>query len=402
MKTYREFKIWKNVSDEQWTDWKWQISHCISTLGELSEIVDLSPQEYEGVEKATKALKMRISPHIALMMANGDKEDTLRCQFVPSINEVKTADIDILYKDVNDDDGYSPVKGLVHRYPSKVLVFPSNFCGCYCRYCFRRKLKRDVEDTLKTSDYEAIWAYLHEHPQINEVIFSGGDPLVVGNEVFRYVLQEVSNISSVKIVRFHTRMIITIPYRIDDDFIELLNEFKKRFAIYVVIHIDTIREFSLEARNAVGKLVDSGIMYFASCPLLHGINDSEETLKTLWNGLVENRVKPYYLFQSDPVQGLGHLGVPLSRGLETTRNLYDNISGLAMPLYCFNVPEGGGHVLITYPYIKQIGEHTFLTKFYYDCLISESNDEDGMYSKGNLVYTLSKLNATSYIDKLKK
>ena len=187
---------------------------------------------------------------------------------------------------------------------------------------------------------------------------------MVGNEVFRYVLQELSNISSVKIVRFHTRMIITIPYRIDDDFIELLNEFKKRFAIYVVIHIDTIREFSLEARNAVGKLVDSGIMCFASCPLLHGINDSEETLKTLWNGLVENRVKPYYLFQSDPVQGLGHFLVPLSRGLEITRNLYDNISGLAMPLYCFNVPEGGGHVLITYPYIKQIGEHTFeLTNF---------------------------------------
>ena len=151
MKTYREFKIWKNVSDEQWTDWKWQISHCISTLGELSEIVDLSPQEYEGVEKATKALKMRISPHIALMMANGDKEDTLRCQFVPSINEVKTADIDILYKDVNDDDGYSPVKGLVHRYPSKVLVFPSNFCGCYCRYCFRRNILQFPALTLCNS-----------------------------------------------------------------------------------------------------------------------------------------------------------------------------------------------------------------------------------------------------------
>lgn len=364
MKPYSAYGLWKDVTKEQWTDWKWQISHCISNIDELSSIVALSPEEYQGVEEATKALKMRISPHIALMMANGDEADTLRKQFVPSVNEVKTADIDILYSDVNDDDGYSPVKGLVHRYPTKVLVFPSNFCGCYCRYCFRRKLKREVEDTLKKEDYVAILEYLREHPRINEVIFSGGDPLVVGNDAFRYVLSELSKIPSVKVVRFHTRIVITVPYRIDDEFISLLNDFKKRFAMYVVIHIDTIREFSSESKEAVNKLVDNGIMCFASCPLLHGINDSEETLQTLWNGLVENRVKPYYLFQSDPVQGLGHFLVPLSRGLEITKNLYDNMSGLAMPLYCFNVPNGGGHVLITYPYIKQIDEHIFeLTNF---------------------------------------
>ena len=364
MKTFKEFDLWKNVSEEQWTDWKWQISHCVSTVEELSSIVKLSSVEYHGVQEATKALKMRISPHIALMIANGKKSDTLKKQFVPSINEVKTADIDILYGDVNDDDGYSPIKGLVHRYPTKVLVFPSNFCGCYCRYCFRRKLKRDVEDTLKKEDYNAIFDYLREHPQINEVIFSGGDPLVVGDDIFRFVLSEMSTIPSIKIVRFHTRMVITVPYRINDDFIALLNEFKNRFAIYVVIHIDTIREFSPQSRDAVNKLADNGIMCFASCPLLHGINDNEETLQTLWNGLVENRVKPYYLFQSDPVQGLGHFLVPLSRGLEITRNLYDNMSGLAMPLYCFNVPNGGGHVLITYPYIKQIDKHVFeITNF---------------------------------------
>jgi len=364
MKKFSEISLWEDVTESEWTNWRWQISHCINSLEDLSKVIPLSSQEYEGVEEATKALKMRISPHIALMMANGEKEDTLRYQFIPSLNEVKTADIDILYADVNDDDGYSPFKGLVHRYPTKVLVFPSNFCGCYCRYCFRRKLKRDVEDTLKETDYLKIFTYLREHSEINEVIFSGGDPLVVDDKVLRYVLQELSNIPNIKIVRFHTRMVITIPYRINNEFIDLLNDFKKRFAMYVVIHIDTLREFSIEAREAVNKLVDNGIMCFASCPLLHKINDDEAILKALWNGLVENRVKPYYLFQSDPVQGLGHFLVPLSRGLEITRNLYDNISGLAMPLYCFNVPDGGGHVLITYPYIKQVGEHEFeLTNF---------------------------------------
>lgn len=364
MKSFKDFAIWKDVDNKQWENWKWQISHCINSLEELSQVVNLTDKEYEGVEEATKALKMRISPHIALMMANGNEGDTLRRQFIPSINEVKTSDIDILYSDVNDDDGYSPVKGLVHRYPTKVLIFPSNFCGCYCRYCFRRKLKRDVEDTLKRNDYEAIFEYLKSHPQINEVIFSGGDPLVVDDDVFRYILEELSHISNIRVVRFHTRMVITVPYRISDDFVGLLQEYKSRFAIYIVIHIDTIREFSEESKKAVCKLVDNGFMCFASCPLLHKINDDEETLKTLWNGLIENRVKPYYLFQSDPVQGLGHFLVPLSRGLEITRNLYDNISGLAMPLYCFNVPNGGGHVLITYPYIRQVGEHKFeLTNF---------------------------------------
>ena len=364
MKSFRDFEIWKNVSDEQWIDWKWQISHNINSLEQLSSIVDLTSEEYDGVKEATKDLKMRITPHIALMIANGDHTDTLRRQFIPSINEVKTANIESLYSDVNDDDGYSPIKGLVHRYPTKVLIFPSNYCGCYCRYCFRRKLKRDVEETLKRQDYEEILSYLKEHPKINEVIFSGGDPLVVDNDTFRYLLSELSIIQSIKIVRFHTRTVITVPYRIDDGLLELLNEYKKRFALYVVIHIDTVREFSPEAKIAVRKLVDNGIMCFASCPLLHGINDDEDTLKTLWNGLIENRVKPYYLFQSDPVQGLGHFLVPLSRGLEITRNLYDNMSGLAMPLYCFNVPNGGGHVLITYPYIKQIGEHDFeITNF---------------------------------------
>lgn len=364
MKKFSEIALWKNVAESDWKNWKWQVSHCISTLDDLSKVVPLSPVECEGVEEATKKLKMRISPHIALMMANGNEGDTLRRQFIPSRNEVKTANNDKLYIDVNDDDGHSPVKGLVHRYPTKVLLFPSNFCGCYCRYCFRRKLNRDTENTLKAEDYIDIFKYLREHPEINEVIFSGGDPLVVDDAVLRYVLDELSSITNIKIVRFHTRMVITIPYRINDDFIQLLRDFKERFAVYVVIHIDTLREFSVEAKEAVDKLVDNGIMCFASCPLLHKINDDEDVLKTLWNGLVENRVKPYYLFQSDPVKGLGHFLVPLSRGLEITRNLYDNMSGLAMPLYCFNVPDGGGHILITYPYIRQVDEHTFeLTNF---------------------------------------
>lgn len=364
MRKFTDISLWRNVAEEEWGNWKWQVAHCISTLDELEQVISLTESQRKGVEEATKSFKMRISPHMALMMTDGDADDTLRRQFIPSLEEVRSADNELLFPEVNDDDGYSPIKGLVHRYPTKVLVFPSNFCGCYCRYCFRRKWNRDVEDTLSKQEYGKIFDYLHTHPQINEVIFSGGDPLVVDDDIYDYILGELAKISTIKIVRFHTRMVITVPYRITEHLISVLEKYKRNFALYVVIHIDTIREFSSEAKEAVAKLVDHGIMCFASCPLLHGINDDETTLQELWNGLVENRIKPYYLFQSDPVQGLGHFLVPLSRGLEITRNLYDRISGLAMPLYCFNVPNGGGHVLITYPYIKQIGEHEFeLTNF---------------------------------------
>jgi len=361
---YAKKNLWKNVSQDQWEDWTWQLENSIESLDDLSKVISLTDEERQGISDATEYLKMRISPHIANIMSFDDPTDTLRRQFIPSAKEVDSIDDSSLYMDVNADGRYSPMKGLVHRYPTKVLVFPSNFCGCYCRYCFRRKLKRDAEDLLTRQDYENIVGYLSAHSEVSEVIFSGGDPLVVPDSTIKEVLDKIAQIDHIKIVRFHTRMPITIPFRITDAFVAMLFEFKKRFAIYFVLHIDTIRELSDEAKLVVSKLVDNGIMCFASCPLLNTINADEKTLFELWMGLVENRIKPYYLFHSDPVKGLRHFLVPLSRGLEITKNLYDRMSGLAMPLYCFNVPDGGGHVLITYPYIEKISDgHYKFTNF---------------------------------------
>jgi len=357
-------ELWGNVPKEQWEDWKWHLDNSIESLEELSQIISLTDEEKSGIEKATEYFKMRLSPHIVNMIAQTDANDTLRRQFIPSPRETDSISDSILFADVNADDKYSPVKGLIHRYPTKVLIFPSNYCGCYCRYCFRRKLKRDTENLLTINDYDNIITYLKNHDEINEVIFSGGDPLVVQDKTIHDVLKMLSKVKHIKIVRFHTRMPITIPFRISDGLLSVLSDYKHRFAVYFVIHIDTIRELSDESKIAISKLVDNGIMCFASCPLLNTINADEKTLFDLWMGLIENRIKPYYLFHSDPVRGLGHFLVPLNRGLEITRKLYDRMSGLAMPLYCFNVPDGGGHILITYPYIEKVGErHYKLTNF---------------------------------------
>ena len=361
MQNFNQIPLWSDISISQWTDWHWQLQNVITSAQELSQVINLSDKEIQGITTATKYIKMRISPHIASLMDVDDPNDTLRIQFIPSGKEVESLNDPNLFPDVNADDRFSPTKGLVHRYPSKVLIFPSNYCGAYCRYCFRRKLTKEIEASLSRTELAAAFDYIRDNSEIEEVILSGGDPLVVGDETLDYIIKSISQIAHVKIFRIHTRMPITVPYRITDSLITILSQYKP---VYMVIHIDTAKEISEPAREAITHLIDNGIPCLASCPLLKGVNDNEETLRELWMDLVELRVKPYYLFHSDPVQGLRHFLVPIERGLDIMRNLYDRMSGLAMPHYCFNVPDGGGHVLLTYNYVKKVANgHYKITTF---------------------------------------
>lgn len=361
MHNYRDISLWKDIPLEKWVNWQWQIQNAITSGEELEKVVALTDDERTGVKAATQYLKLRISPHIAAMINFSDHDKTLRRQFIPSGEEVLSLDDDLLFSDVNADNRFSPIPGLIHRYPSKVLVFPSNYCGSYCRYCFRRKLNRDVETTLNKYDYETIFRYLRDNSQIEEVIFSGGDPLVIGDDLLEYILSSVQEIPHVQLVRLHTRMPVVIPYRITSNFLSLLKKYKP---IFIVIHIDTLAEISEQTKEAISALVDNGIPCFASCPLLKDINDNESVLRNLWTELLRLRVKPYYLFHSDPVKGLRHFVVPIKRGLEIMKNLYDRMSGLAIPHYCFNVPNGGGHILLNYNYVDEIREgHYIITTF---------------------------------------
>lgn len=351
MQKWRKISLWKNITANQWQDWHWQLKNVITTLKDLEQVIDLSNKEKQGIKKAIKHFKFRLSPHMALLMDKKVKKDPFKKQFIPSGKEVTSLDENHLFSDVNADLRFSPVKGLIHRYPTKVLILPTDYCGTYCRYCFRRKFVSTQEKSLQEKDYLKMFDYVKKHPKIEEVILSGGDPLVQDNKTIDYLLSNFKKISHVKILRIHTRLPVTIPFRITNSLIKIL---KKHLPVYVVVHIDTAKELSKETKQAFSSLVDNGIPVLASCPLLKGINDDEKTLKTLWTELVKLRVKPYYLFHSDPVKGLKHFLVPLTRGIEIMRNLYDNMSGLAMPQYCFNIPDGGGHVLISPNSIKKL------------------------------------------------
>lgn len=373
MLEYSEISIWKNIEKETWNDWSWQMENCITSCNDLETVLQLNSNEINSIKQSTNYLKMKISPYAVLGIANGIFSAK---QFIPSYEEVISLNDINLYADVNADDVYMPVKGLVHRYPTKVLIFPSNYCGSYCRYCFRRKFVNEKEEQMGCQEFMNILNYLSAHTEINEVIFSGGDPLVINDRIIKSFLDKLAQIKTIKIVRFHTRLPIVIPYRINDYLVNMLREYKKNFAIYFVIHIDTAYELTNEVLVGISKLVDNGIMCFASTPLLKEINDDEKSLMLLWNKLIENRIKPYYLFHSDPVKGLKHFIVPLKKGLEINKKIYDKISGLAMPLYCFNVPNGGGHILLGNEYIKKIDEHNYeLTNFEGKKYIyTESND----------------------------
>ena len=357
MEKNSKLSLWKDVKSSEWEDWHWQIQNAISSKDILEQVVHLSDEERAGVEAATKYFKMRISPHIASLMDPNNPDDPLRKQFIPSKKELASINDVNLFEDVNADERYSPLKGLVHRYPTKALIFPSNYCGSYCRYCFRRKLVREVEETLSKQEIRNIVNYIKNHPAIEEIILSGGDPLVLSDSLIDNILMSLSSIEQIQILRIHTRLPITIPYRITPELVSILSKYKP---IYVVIHTDTIAEFSNPMRTAISRLVDHGIPCLASCPLLKDINDNETALRSLWTELIKMRVKPYYLFHSDPVKGLRHFLVPMRRGLEIMRNLYDNMSGLAMPHYCFNVPDGGGHVLLNNNYVAEISDGKYL------------------------------------------
>jgi len=360
MRDYQKIEIWKNVQASDWNNWLWQERNTITTIENLQKVIELSDSEINGIKEACKYLKMRITPHVACLMEPNNSQDVIRKQFVPTINETFSADDTDLFSDVNADERYTEVKGLVHRYPTKVLIFPTNYCGAYCRYCFRRKLNREAETSLNTKELQNIFTYIRENAKINEVILSGGDPLVLDDNKLEYILSELSKIPHVRFIRVHTKMLITNPYRITNGFIDVISKFKNRFPIFFIIHCDTIEEFSNPMRIAIDKLVDNGFLCFASCPLLKGINDDEGKLKNLWTELLFMRVKPYYLFHSDPVKGLKHFMVPMKRGVEIMRNLYDRISGLSIPLYCFNIPDGGGHALIDYNNIQEISANKYL------------------------------------------
>lgn len=288
-----------------------------------------------------------LTEYIRQVIADSGNDLRLTNQFVYNSLEINDSLNSI--EDVAGDNEINCVKGLYHRYPHKILIFPTERCLGSCRFCFRKNIINDDAQNLTMKDFDAIEEYIKEN-EISEVIFSGGDPFAINLELLIAMINRIKNIRQVRIIRIHTRVLTYAPYLITEEFVKQL---VGGIPVFMVFHINSHLELTETAKSKTELLVQNGIPCFSQTALLHGVNDTAEDLNMLFSELLMNKVKPYYLFHPDRVKGTGHFYVSLKKGKDLYNALYNKISGLAMPIYLFNIPDGYGHCIVDLGNIRE-------------------------------------------------
>jgi len=318
----------------------------LSTLRSPAELVGsglIAPEQTAEIERVAERYAIAISPAMAGLIDRTDPNDPIALQFVPQAAELTTTPEE--REDPIGDLAHSPVEGIVHRYPDRVLLKAVHVCPVYCRFCFRREMVGPQGlGTLTPEALDNAFAYIADHPEIWEVILTGGDPLVLSPRRLSELMQRLAAIDHVKIVRFHTRVPVVEPERVDEALIAALTASGK--TAYVALHANHPRELTPEARAACARLVDSGIAMVSQSVLLKGINDDPETLAELMRAFVETRIKPYYLHHPDLAPGTSHFRLTLEEGRALVAGLRGRISGLCQPTYVLDIPGGHGKAVV--------------------------------------------------------
>lgn len=342
----RRYELFPNVTDEQWNDWKWQVKNRIETLEDLKKYVTLTPEEEEGVKKTLQTLRMAITPYYISLIDPNNPNCPVRKQAVPTAKETYQSSADLLDPLHEDED--SPVPGLTHRYPDRVLLLITDMCSMYCRHCTRRRFagQKDAESAVDRID-RAI-EYIAKTPQVRDVLLSGGDALMVSDERLEYIISRLRQIPHVEIVRLGSRTPVVCPQRITDN---LVNMLKKYHPIWLNTHFNHPQEVTKEAAEACAKLANAGIPLGNQSVLLRGVNDCVHTMKKLMHELVKMRVRPYYIYQCDLSMGIEHFRTPVSKGLEIIEGLRGHTSGYAVPTFVVDAPGGGGKTPVMPQYV---------------------------------------------------
>ena len=342
----RRYELFPNVTDEQWNDWKWQVKNRIETLEDLKKYVTLTPEEEEGVKKTLQTLRMAITPYYISLIDPNNPDCPVRKQAVPTGKETYQSPADLLDPLPEDED--SPVPGLTHRYPDRVLLLITDMCSMYCRHCTRRRFagQKDGESAIDRID-KAI-EYIAKTPQVRDVLLSGGDSLCVSDERLEYIISRVRAIPHVEIIRLGSRTPVVCPQRITDD---LVNMLKKYHPVWLNTHFNHPQEVTKEAAEACAKLANAGIPLGNQTVLLRGVNDCVNTMKKLMHELVKMRVRPYYIYQCDLSMGIEHFRTPVSKGIEIIEGLRGHTSGYAVPTFVVDAPGGGGKTPVMPQYV---------------------------------------------------
>ena len=346
MNASRRKQFFPDVSDENWNDWHWQVRNRIETLDELKKHIDLTPEEEDGVRESLKTLRMAITPYYLSLINPDDPNDPVRKQSVPSAKELHRSKADL--EDPLHEDSDSPVPGLTHRYPDRVLMLITDQCSMYCRHCTRRRFAGQKDATSPLERIDAAIEYIAKTPQVRDVLLSGGDALLVSDERLEYIISRLRKIPHVEVIRIGSRAPVVLPQRITPQLVEML---RKYHPIWLNTHFNHPAEITEESREAVARLADAGIPLGNQSVLLAGINDCSHVMKRLVHELVKMRVRPYYIYQCDLSMGIEHFRTPVSKGIEIIENLRGHTSGYAVPTFVVDAPGGGGKTPVMPNYV---------------------------------------------------
>jgi len=339
--------FWRQVPDSEWNDWRWQLKNRIINVEQMERLMPtLTPEERAGAALANQRLALAITPYFFNLIDPADENCPIRWQVVPRLEETLTAPWEM--SDPCGEDAHSPVPGLVHRYPDRVLMLVTDRCAAYCRYCTRSRLVSNATGYDFHPQFDRQIEYIRNTPTVRDVLLSGGDPLLFTDERLEHLLNQLRSIKHVEFLRIGTRIPIFLPQRITPQLCEML---RKYHPLFISIHSNHPRELTTEVRDALGRLADAGVPLGNQSVLLRHVNDDPTVMRALVHKLLMCRVKPYYIYQCDLIAGSAHLRSSVARGLEIMERLRGHTTGYAVPQFVIDAPGGGGKVPINPEYV---------------------------------------------------
>jgi len=337
---------WPDVPAELWNDWKWQLKNRVTSLAQLEQHLELSNEERSGVLLSGTKLALAITPHFFNLIERDNPDCPIRRQVIPRIEETWASPYDMA--DPCGEDSHMPVPGLVHRYPDRVLFLVTDRCASYCRYCTRSRVVSGVGEQELHTDFEEAFRYLEEHTEVRDVLLSGGDALIFSDDKLERILSRLRAIPHIEFLRIGTRVPIFLPQRITPELCAML---QKYHPLWMSVHVNHPRELTVEVKEALERLANHGIPLGNQSVLLAGVNDNIDTMKTLVQKLLMCRVRPYYVYQCDLINGSSHLRASVAKGIEIIEGLRGHTTGYGVPQFVIDAPGGGGKVPINPGYV---------------------------------------------------
>jgi len=349
----------RNVSTDDWNNWTWQLRNRVTTLAQLEEHLVLAEAERAGVLLSGNKLALAVTPHFFNLIHPTDPDCPIRRQVIPRIEE--TWDHQEEMADPCGEDSHMPVPGLVHRYPDRVLFLVTDRCASYCRYCTRSRVVSGAGEQELHTEFEAAYRYLESHPEIRDVLLSGGDALLLSDNRLEAILKRLRSIPHIEFIRIGSRIPIFLPQRITPELCRML---AKYHPLWMSVHVNHPRELTTEVKAALERLADHGVPLGNQSVLLRGVNDDPIVYKTLVQKLLRCRVRPYYLYQCDLIKGSSHLRTSVAKGIEIIEQLRGHTTGYAVPQFVIDAPGGGGKVPINPDYLIHRDDGVTLVRNY--------------------------------------